>query len=183
MPVDDDNCVFFGWRSHDDGEFYGPNSDPSYNGWSKCCLEGQSEQPTYDLKQRSPGDWEAQSSQWGGRSRFWIEHLSSVDGGVALTKRVLRNIIEGDVPSAWPAPANGNGSGVNFRVQNIYSQNSVCNIKSQPDREADWKLLGKFGSEMRDAVLEGDDFEGDARKEYVANRIKKIETEFQAHYN
>jgi len=77
----------------------------------------------------------------------------------------------------------GNGSGVNFRVQNIYSQNSVCNIKRQPDREADWKLLGEFGSAMKDAVLEGDDFEGEARKEYVANRIKQIEAEFQARYN
>ena len=131
VPVDDGNCIFFGWRAHDDGEFHGKDSDPSYNGWNRCSLEGQSEQETYDLKQRNPGDWEAQSSQWGGISRHQIEHLSSNDGGVALTRRVLRNILEGDVPSAWPEPTNGNSG--KPRLQNIYSQNSVCNIRRQAD--------------------------------------------------
>jgi len=180
VPVDDDNCIFFGWRAHNDGEFHGKNSDPAYNGWNKCSLEGQSEQPTYDLKQRSPGDWEAQSSQWGGTSRHQIEHLSAVDGGVALTRRVLRNILEGDVPTAWPEPANGNDVG--RRVQNIYSQNTICRLRQLADSDADRQMMKEFGLVVTEAVLDGDRFTRDVRKEHVVSRIKEIEAEFQARY-
>ena len=60
VPVDDDSCIWFGWRVHG-RDFEG--GDPSLNGWRTCCMGGQSGKETYEASQRAPGDLEAQGSQ------------------------------------------------------------------------------------------------------------------------
>ena len=43
--------------------------------------------------------------------------------------------------------------------------------------------MGEFGLAVTEAVLDGDRFEGEARKQNVVARIKEIEAEFQARFN
>ena len=93
---------------------------------------------------------------------------------------MLRNILEGDVPTAWPEPANGNDVG--RRVQNIYSQNTICRLRQLADSDADRQMMKEFDLAVTEAVLDGDRFTGDVRKEHVVSRIKEIEAEFQARY-
>ena len=39
VSVDDDSCIWFGWRVH--GKSF-EGGDPSLNGWRTCCMGGQS---------------------------------------------------------------------------------------------------------------------------------------------
>jgi len=93
---------------------------------------------------------------------------------------VLRNILAGDVPTAWLEPANGHGG--ERRVQNIYSQNTICNLRQLANFDADRQMMKEFGLVVTEAVLDGTRFVAKARKEHVVSRIQKIEAEFQARY-
>ena len=179
VPLDDDNCIYFGWRVHGD-EF--PGGYPDKNGPGTIDIDGQVKRDDYEATQRYPGDWEAQGSQWGGTTRHAIEHLGSTDGGVALTRQALRNILDGKAPAAWPKPASGETDG--SMARNIYSFDSVLKISRLPDPEADRNMMGELGEEMTDIVIDAvDRLPVQARKEHIVSRFKEIEAAYRAKYN
>ena len=56
-----------------------------------------------------------------------------------MMRRLLREILEGDVPTAWPKPAGSNGD--KPKAQNILAQDSVINVNRRADADEDWDLL------------------------------------------
>ena len=176
VPVDDRNSIFFGWRAHGTDRFEG--GDPGENGWNLIDMGGQVEKPTYEEKQREAGDWEAQGSVWYGVPRPDIEHPGATDGGVMMMRRGLRNIVEGNVPAAWPKPEGSDGD--KPAPTKILSQDSVLNIKERPDPDEDWELLGTVGEKITEVVIEGSGkFVGQERDDWIIERIKKIEAEYR----
>ena len=176
VPVDDRNSIFFGWRAHGTDRFEG--GDPGENGWNLIDMGGQVEKPTYEEKQREAGDWEAQGSVWYGVPRPDIEHPGATDGGVMMMRRGLRNIVEGNVPAAWPKPEGSDGD--KPVPTKILSQDSVLNIKERPDPDEDWELLGTVGEKITEVVIEGSGkFVGPERDDWIIERIKKIEAEYR----
>ena len=176
IPVDDNSSIFFGWRAHGTERFRG--GDPEKNGWNLIDMGGQVEKPTYEEKQREAGDWEAQGSIFDGQPRPDKEHPGATDGGVMMLRRALRNILEGNVPSAWPQPASSDGEQPD--PTKILSQDSVININKRTDPDEDWDLLRTVGERITEVVLDGSDkFIGHERDDYITERIKRIEDEFR----
>tara|TARA_B100000686_G_scaffold345567_1_gene430417 strand:+ start:67 stop:603 length:537 start_codon:yes stop_codon:yes gene_type:complete len=176
IPVDDNSSIFFGWRAHGTERFRG--GDPEKNGWNLIDMGGQVEKPTYEEKQREAGDWEAQGSIFDGQPRPDKEHPGATDGGVMMLRRALRNILEGNVPSAWPQPASSDGEQPD--PTKILSQDSVININKRNDPDEDWDLLRTVGERITEVVLDGSDkFIGHERDDYITERIKRIEDEFR----
>ena len=176
VPVDDENSIFFGWRAHGTDRFVG--GVPSENGWNQICMGGQVEKETYEDKQREAGDWEAQGSVWYGAPRPNLEHPGSTDTGVMMMRRGLRNILEGDVPAAWPKPAGSDGD--KPKPTKILSQDSVININKRSDADEDWAILGTVGEKITEVVIEGSDkFIGEERDDYIITRIKEIEATYR----
>ena len=125
VPVDDENCIMFGWR------MFGSHCDPRGVGKKHLVgfekmdfLEGQCgmrrperlqygqgdlppvpkhhrERTAYRDAQHAPGDYEAVTS-----SRkvavHALEHLLPFDGGVTMFRQLLRLVIDGKSPGATP---------------------------------------------------------------------------------
>ena len=102
----------------------------------------------------------------------------TTDAGVVMMRRLLREILEGDVPTAWPKPAGSNGD--KPKAQNILAQDSVINVNRRADADEDWDLLTKAGEEITEVVIEGSDrFDDDERVDWIVARIKEIEAKYR----
>ena len=176
IPVDDRRSILFGWRAYGTDRTKGP--DHTQNGWNLTDIDGQTERPSYEAAQRKAGDFEAQGSIWYGVARPDIEHRGTTDAGVVMMRRLLREILEGDVPTAWPKPAGSNGD--KPKAQNILAQDSVINVNRRADADEDWDLLTKAGEEITEVVIEGSDrFDDDERVDWIVARIKEIEAKYR----
>jgi tert-butyl alcohol monooxygenase / tert-amyl alcohol desaturase len=170
VPNDDEHCTFFSWRIHGEG-FEG--GEPERNGWNSIDMDGQTEQRTYELKQRQPGDWEAQGSQ----RRIAIhklEHLGATDIGVAKMRRALRDVINGKAPKAWPAVNGAAGD-----MKNIYTQNSLLRVTRRSDAAQEQRTLAGLGEEVTNVIIRADDYAGAQRKAFIVARLKEIEALFE----
>ena len=175
-PVDDTHAIFYGWRAHGTDRLRGP--DPKNNGWNLTDVDGQTKRETYEEAQRKAGDFEAQGSIWYGLPRPDIEHRGTTDTGVVMIRKLLRDILEGDVPAAWPEAASEGGG--KPKVRNILAQDSVINVKRRSGPGEDWALLTEVGEKITDAVVEGgEQYEGAERDDYVIGRIKEIENKYR----
>jgi tert-butyl alcohol monooxygenase / tert-amyl alcohol desaturase len=169
VPNDDENTTIYSWRLHGEGEFDG--GEPERNGWNSIDIDGQVEQPNYELKQRAPGDWEAQGGQRT-ISVHALERLGTTDAGVAMLRRGLRGILAGKVPAAFPLQ-DANGS--EPRPKNIYSSNTVLRIKRRPDPEAERAHLLAVGREIYGLVERADSFEPAERRDKIVEGMQEIE--------
>jgi len=179
VPIDDENTLFIGWRLHGD-DF--PGSDWTLNGPGTTDMDGQVKRDDYEQTQRFPDDWNAQGSQWGGVARHTIEHLGKTDAGIALTRRVLRNILDGNVPHAWPTPAREQPDGP--EITKVYSQDSLLKLPRHPDPATDVKLMHQVGEEMTDAIVDAADRFDDPveHRDQVIARFKELEIEYRAKF-
>jgi len=180
VPVDDENFTFFGWRVHGD-EF--PGGFPEKNRPGMIDMDGQTKRDIdYEEIQRAPDDWQAQGSQYGGIAVHQRDHLGSTDGGVAMMRRGLRNILDGNAPAAWPKPASEEPDGP--KIRNVYAFDSLLQIKELPDSDADWEMMADLGKELTAAVIEiGDSLDDQAERDRQTRaRTKEIELEYQARY-
>jgi nitrite reductase/ring-hydroxylating ferredoxin subunit len=168
VPNDDENTTILSWRIAGEGEFSG--GDPDHNGWNKVDFDGQVEQPNYELKQREPGDWEAQTGQRA-ISVHALEHLGTTDAGVALLRRGLRNILAGKVPGAYPPDAQA-------PQRNIYSSNTVLRIARRPDPEAERAHSITVGRAVSDLVQLADSFPPDQRRARIIAGMREIEQRY-----
>jgi len=170
VPVDDEHCTFFSWRfAAEQGEFQG--GDPSRNGWNTMDIDGQAEQPNYELKQREPGDWEAQGGQRA-VAIHKLEHLGTTDAGVALLRRGLNNILGGKVPAAFPPTEI---SGTPQATKNVYSSNIVLNIRKRADPADEQANIRSASKAIVDLVVRGDEQPDDARRAWIITGLQEIE--------
>lgn len=180
VPLDDETCCFFGWRVHGEGF---PGGYPEKNGPGVIDMDGQVKRDDYEETQRAPDDWQAQGSQWGGVGRHGIEHLGWTDGGVALFRRTYKNILDGKLPGVYPKPASEEPDGP--KTRNVYSCDSLIQVREQPDWESDRKMMAALGKDMTDTVMElAESIDDQAeRDKQLRARFKEIEAEYQARYN
>ena len=176
VPVDDQRSILFGWRAYGTDRTIGP--DHTQNGWNLTDVDGQTQRPSYEEAQRKAGDFEAQGSIWYGVARPETEHRGTTDTGVVMIRRLLREILEGEMPAAWPKPTGSNGG--KPKVWKVLAQDSVINVKRRTDADEDWDLLTTVGEEITDVVIEGSDrFDGDERVDWIVARIKEIEAKYR----
>ncbi|MGD9951042.1 MAG: Rieske 2Fe-2S domain-containing protein [Burkholderiales bacterium] len=170
VPNDDEHCTYFSWRISGKG-FEG--GEPEKNGLNLIDIGAQVEQPTYELKQKQPGDFEAQGGQRPVAVHA-LEHLGTTDGGVALIRRALRNVMNGERRSTETADHSEKSS-----LKNVYSGDSLLRISRRPDPAQDQEVLDIVGREVAQAVIAGDRFDGEERRQFIIGKIRAVEAQYQ----
>lgn len=112
---------------------------------------GQTGEPSYEERQRAPGDWDAWVSQ-GPITLHGRERLGTTDGGVILYRKLLRREIrktaEGGAPMNTQLPADSPVA--------TYCHNTVIVVPQAATPEADRALCFAFGREVTRRILAGD---------------------------
>ena len=180
VPVDDENFTFLGWRVYGD-EF--PGGFPEKNAPGMIDMDGQMKRDVdYKEIQRAPDDWQAQGSQYGGIAVHQRDHLGATDVGVAMMRRGLKNILDGNAPAAWLAPASEEPDGP--KTRNVYAFDSLLKIKQLPDPDGDWEMMAELGRELTAAVIEiADSLDDQAERDRQTRaRTQDIESEYRSRY-
>ena len=92
-PVDDHNTYVIAWRHFNERDDPMGQGRPDGNGVGKTDFYGQSGEDPYEVRQDSPGDWDAWCSL-GAVTSHEREHLGTTDRGIALLRRRLKRAIE-----------------------------------------------------------------------------------------
>ena len=92
-PVDDTNTLVIAWRHFNERDDPKGLGRPQDVGVGKTDFYGQSNELPYEMRQESPGDWDAWVSL-GPLASHPREHLATTDKGVATLRRRLRKAIE-----------------------------------------------------------------------------------------
>jgi hypothetical protein len=92
-PIDDTNTAVIAWRHFNDRDDPHHQGRPDDVGVGKTDFYGQSNEAPYEVRQDSPGDWDAWCSL-GPVTSHASEHLGSTDRGIALLRRRLKKEID-----------------------------------------------------------------------------------------
>lgn len=171
VPIDDENCTFFTWRlASEEGEFAG--GDVKRNGWNSIDFDGQVRQSSYEARQRTPGDWEAQTGQ---RSIavHKLERLGTTDAGVVKLRHALRDMLAGKV--ALPPSEGSLGTKV---PENVYSSNNVFRIHRLDDPAADAEQTRSVSRALAAAIVEADAAPTAERRRLIVERLQAIERQY-----
>ncbi|MBT6117408.1 MAG: aromatic ring-hydroxylating dioxygenase subunit alpha [Rhodospirillaceae bacterium] len=158
VPIDDANCWTIGWDEVDrhipeegrDGyldrmarrgaNMLNPNS------------AGQTAEPTYEMRQAAPGDWDAWTSQ-GPVTSHSREHLGLTDRGVTMYRRLVRDgvraVAAGQVPKGLQAEAPP-------EPLRTFANNTVKRVPPAPTEEDDRALRLEFGREITERIMRGE---------------------------
>ena len=198
MPVDDENCIMFGWR------MFGPHCDPRgvgkkhLVGYEKMdFLEGQCgmrrperlqygqgelppvpkhhrERPAYRDAQHAPGDYEAVSS-----SRkvavHALEHLLSFDGGVTMFRQLLRLVIDGKSPGATPDAWREWLSG---GPPNSYCSGNILVVPRAPTMAEEVERRREVATRVIEATTRSDALRGEERTRFMREELARIEAAY-----
>jgi tert-butyl alcohol monooxygenase / tert-amyl alcohol desaturase len=171
VPIDDENCTFFSWRlAAEEGEFAG--GDVSRNGWNSIDFDGQVEQSTYEAKQRTPGDWEAQTGQRP-IAVHKLERLGTTDAGIVKLRNGLRDMLAGKVP--LPPEAGSLGTRV---PENVHSSNNVFKIRKLENPVAEAEQTRSVSRALADAIVEVDASPVADRRRIIVERLQAIERDY-----
>ncbi len=157
VPIDDHNCWTIGW---DDVEQALPH--PTRNGlMDRATREGrtsmgpfdvgQTGEPTYEQRQRAPGDWDAWTSQ-GKVTRHGWENLGHTDKGVAMYRKLLRRGIR--VVKRGQDPHGLMRAGEAPRE--TFSHNTVKRIPPLADETTDRALAAAVGRAVTSKIFSGE---------------------------
>lgn len=173
VPVDDQNCIMYGYR------MFGKSIDPNQIGirkkvgWNNVdFLGGQVQDRPYEQQQRLPGDWEAIVSQRP-IAIHALENPGSTDVGVYMFRKLLREAMHGKNPGASPEKMHERAnSGL---PTHCFTQNSVLEIPRCPSKEEDEKMLREVGRKIVDIIAAGDKYMGAERKAFVRRKLEELE--------
>jgi phenylpropionate dioxygenase-like ring-hydroxylating dioxygenase large terminal subunit len=171
VPIDDEHCTFFSWRLVDEGEFAG--GDISQNGANSIDFDGQTERATYEEKQRTPGDWEAQGGQRA-VAVHKLENLGTTDTGIVMLRRGLRSILAERVPGALPIPESEGPP----PADKVMSSNNVLKIAKRQDPAEERAHSFAVSREVVRVVSEAAALEGDARRLAIIAGLRDVEARF-----
>ena len=154
VPVDDTNCFSIGF-SDIDKSFAIPGRTGYIDRQAVRGAHvvgagdaGQTGEPSYDERQRAPGDWDCWVSQ-GPITVHGREHLATTDRGVTLFRKLVRRGIR--------AVANGKRPKGLFdfadQVRPTYCHNTVARIPAPDDPAADHALKLAFGREVTKRII------------------------------
>ena len=154
VPVDDTNCFTIGWSDIDktlnlpDRSGYIDRQAKQDGHVVGAGDVGQTGEPTYEDRQRAPGDWDAWSSQ-GPITLHSREHLATTDRGVILYRKLLRRGIRAVARGKTP-------KGLNFvesEQRPTYCHNTVARIPKAGSEAKDQALMLAFGREVTRRIL------------------------------
>lgn len=155
VPIDDTNSMTIGWSDIDkDFAIAGGTGyidrQAAQGGYVVGAADvGQTGEPSYEERQRAPGDWDAWVSQ-GPITLHGREHLATTDRGVTLYRKVLRRGIRALQKGKAPhMPTN-----VDEETVFTHCHNSVLRIPRQGSDEADRELQLAFGREVTRRILD-----------------------------
>lgn len=156
VPVDDTNSLTIGWDEHEENL-----PDPARDGYLDRRVRsgqpymgpfdvGQTGEPTYEQRQRAPGDWDAWVSQ-GGITRHGWENLGLTDRGISMYRKLLRRGIRavkrGEEPQGLVRTMNG--------PIETFSHNTVKRIPPAATDAEDRALSLAFGRKVTKALMSG----------------------------
>jgi len=155
VPIDDESCMTIGYSDINkklvlpDGNGYIDRMARSGRHAVGAGDVGQTGEPTYEERQRAPGDWDAWVSQ-GTITKHYREHLGATDAGINLYRRLLRREIEkvdkgGALVGLFKAADN---------PVTTYCHNTVITVPKENGSQHDQCLA--FGREITRRVLAGD---------------------------
>lgn len=176
VPVDNTNSLIIGWR------MFGQNIDPLNRGQRDRCtydnvdfLEGQVGNRPYDVGQRSPGDWEALTSQ---RviAVHELENPMRGDIGVYMNRKILRQALNGSNPftHAHALHARANAG----LPEKTYTHNTILNIPKLRTTAEDEKFIKQIMHHLLAIIEEGDDFEEPERTAFIQSKMRDYEESF-----
>ena len=178
VPIDDTNTLFIGLR------LYNKSTDMHGNGRLELCGRETADHPGQsgcrppEERQRSPGDWEAQTGQRP-VAVHQLEHLQPTDRGVSLFRRLLRKgiraIQEGDrstdIKNDPPRKPDGTIPGFQF--------DTVLHVPPVPGRD-DRELMDEVSRKVTDAVCDPDYLLHPERDRLIQEKHFEIETAYAA---
>jgi phenylpropionate dioxygenase-like ring-hydroxylating dioxygenase large terminal subunit len=120
---------------------------------------GQSDDRSYEERQRHPADYDAQSSQ---RSIaiHALEHLASTDRGVIMLRKIVRDGIRAVAAGRDPRELKRDGASGPITT---YTQDTIIRVPPAADAEADRRLLRDIGRKVIRGDIARDLASGQAR--------------------
>ena len=178
VPIDDTNTLFIGLR------LYNKSTDMHGNGRMELCGRETADHPGQsgcrppEERQRSPGDWEAQTGQRP-VAVHQMEHLQPTDRGVSLFRRLLRKGIhavqEGDgsddIKNDPPRRPDGTIPGFQF--------DTVLHVPPVSGRD-DSELMDEVSRKVTDAVCDPDYLLHPERDRLIQEKHFEIEATYAA---
>ena len=171
VPVDDTNCILFGWR-HFNGEI-----DRHGDGREEDCgydkidfLVGQVGDRPYEVGQRAPGDWEAITHQRT-IAVHGLENPGHSDVGVYMCRKFLREAMRGETPPDTSRGMSDDGE----QALHSFAQDSTLRVPRHPDREEDRKVIKEMGRKVYQVMLEADAVPSREREAYILVRLDELD--------
>ena len=176
VPIDDTNTLFIGLR------LFNKSTDQYGNGQKELCgretadYPGQSGLRPHEERQRTPGDWEANTGQRP-IAVHQLEHLQPTDRGVSMFRRLLRKGIravqEGDrsVDIKNNPPRKPDGTIPNFQFD------TVLRIPPVPGRD-DEELMAEVSAQVTDAVCDPSHMMHPERDRLIEERHFEIQAKY-----
>ena len=176
VPIDDTNTLFIGLRLYNDSTDMHGNGRIELCGRETADHPGQSGCRPPEERQRSPGDWEAQTGQRP-VAVHQLEHLQPTDRGVSLFRRLLRQGIravqEGDksvdIKNNPARKQDGTIPGFQF--------DTVLHVPPIPGRD-DRALMDEVSRKVTDAVCDPDYLLHPERDRIIQERHFEIEAAY-----
>jgi hypothetical protein len=167
VPVDDTNTMVIAWRHFNDRDDPQRQGKPDEVGLEKTDFYGQSRHRSDEQRHRSPGDYEAWTSQ-GPITSHAREHLATTDKGVAMLRRKLkqeiRNLAAGTEPRR---PAAGQCGHVP-----TYGGDTILHIP--PTGGDDTELILEVSRKVYSAYIEFQDLPDEARRAAIAEKLTPL---------
>ncbi len=170
VPVDDTNCILFGWRHFNDKVDPGGHGSEDDCGYDKIdFLDGQVERP-YEIGQRAPGDWDAICSQ---RSIavHAMENPGTSDIGVYRCRRLLRELVRGTAPEDTTKPMSEDGS----ETLHSFGSDTTLHVPKLADKGEDRKLMKEMGRKVYQILADADAKSSSERRAYILARLDELD--------
>ena len=171
VPVDDENCILFGWRHFNDQiDQHGDGSEEEC-GYDKIdFLDGQVGNRSYDEGQRAPGDWEAITNQRT-IAVHGLENPGYSDGGVYLARKLLREAARGEAPPDTSRGQSADGE----QTRHSYAKDVTLRIPRRDDPDEDRELIVEIGRKVCQIIAEADAVDSKERRSYILARLDELD--------
>ena len=169
-PVDDKNCILFGWRH------FNKEIDLNGDGCEEDCgydkidfVDGQCERP-YAVGQRAPGDWDAICSQRP-IAVHALENPGTSDRGVYLCRQLLRDLVRGKTGLDTTKTMSKDGR----ETKHTLCSDSTVHLKRADDREVDRQQIKKIGREVYGIMVDADAQPSIRRRAFILSRLDELD--------
>ena len=171
VPMDDTNCWIFGFRH------FNSDVDPKSLGQADECghncvdFFGQTGERSYEEKQRTPGDFEAQIGQRQ-IAVHDLENRGRSDEGVTRMRRILRRGISDLTQIRQPADKIRDSG-----LINTYTHDTVLRI---PQRQGvpDEEMMENLGRRVLRVILDGDSYKEEERYAKIKQDLIELFSQF-----